>query len=255
MSTPLDSRETRDFAREVKFLIDSSLGPQVLGWMRANLNADEHGAGEFGDEYRTTSLYFETTNFDVYHRHASYGRSKFRVRRYGMLDFIFLERKFRTDRLLAKRRTTIPVAELQLLASNDPDPAWKGYWFHRRILMRGLQPKIQMSYHRVARVMQTATGLLRVTFDTNLRVLPMPDRAFIPGVGLPLIEDKCIIEVKYRIELPPIIKLMAETFGLRIQPVSKYRLGLGALDYAPKTVESIEGQSISIDGTSIERSK
>jgi hypothetical protein len=94
-----------------------------------------------------------------------------------------------------------------------------------------------------------------VTFDTNLRVIPMPDRAFIPGVGLPLIEDKCIIEVKYRIELPPIIKLMAETFGLRIQPVSKYRLGLGALDYAPKTVESIEGQSISIDGTSIERSK
>ena len=233
MSTSLDSRETRDWAREVKFLIDSSLGPQVLGWMRANLSADEHGDGEFGDEYKTTSLYFETTKFDVYHRHASYGRSKFRIRRYGLLDFIFLERKFRTDRLLAKRRTTVPVVDLQRLADDEPDPAWKGYWFHRRILIRGLHPKIQMSYHRVARVTQTPHGLLRVTYDTNLRVLPMPDRAFIPGVGLPLIEDKCIIEVKYRIELPPMIKLMAATFGLQIQPVSKYRLGLGALDYAP----------------------
>ena len=234
MASPgLDSRETRDFAREVKFLIDARLGPDVLGWMRANLSADEHGGGEFGDEYKTTSLYFETTNFDVYHRHASFGRSKFRVRRYGLLDFIFLERKFRTDRLLAKRRTTVPVDELQKLASAEPDPSWKGYWFHRRILMRGLEPKIQMSYHRVARVTQTATGLLRVTFDTNLRVLPMPDRAFLPGVGLPLLEDKIIIEVKYRVELPPMIKLMAETFGLQFERVSKYRLGLGALDYAP----------------------
>jgi hypothetical protein len=34
--------------------------------------------------------------------------------------------------------------------------------------------------------------------------------------------------------VPPIIKLMAETFGLQVQPVSKYRLGLGALDYAPE---------------------
>ena len=138
-----------------------------------------------------------------------------------MLDFIFLERKFRTDRLLAKRRTTVPVTDLERLAADEADPTWKGYWFHRRLLIRGLQPKIQMSYHRVARVAQTSTGLLRVTFDTNLRVLPMPDRAFIPGVGLPLIEDKCIIEVKYRVELPPVIKLMAETFGLQIQPVSK----------------------------------
>lgn len=236
MAGSLDSRETRDFAREIKFLIDSSLAPQVLGWMRANLSADEHGAGEYGDEYKTTSLYFETTSFDVYHRNASFGRSKFRVRRYGLLDFIFLERKFRTDRLLAKRRTTVPVHELQMLASDEPDPTWKGYWFHRRILIRGLQPKIQMSYHRVARVTQTATGLLRVTFDTNLRVLPMPDRAFLPGVGLPLLEDKCIIEVKYRVEVPPIIKLMAETFGLQVQAVSKYRLGLGALDYAPEPI-------------------
>jgi VTC domain len=237
MAGSFHSRETRDFARETKFLVSAGTIEDVKAWARANLGADPHGTGEFGDHYATTSLYFDTANHDVYHRNSSHARGKFRIRRYGLLDFIFLERKFRTDRLLAKRRTTVPVEELQKLAADEPDPTWKGYWFHRRVLMRGLQPKIQMSYHRIARVTQTPTGLLRVTFDTNLRVLPMPDRAFLPGVGLPLLEDKIIIEVKYRVELPPMIKLMAETFGLQIERVSKYRLGLGALDYAPPPEE------------------
>ena len=214
-------------------------GTEVLGWMRANLSADEHGAGEFGDEYKTTSLYFETTNFDVYHRNASFGRSKFRVRRYGLLDFIFLERKFRTDRLLAKRRTTVPVDELQMLASDEPDPTWKGYWFHRRILIRGLQPKIQMSYHRVARVTQTATGLLRVTFDTNLRVLPMPDRAFLPGVGLPLLEDK----MHHRGEIPRRVAADDQADGRDVRPAGRAGLQVPPRPRRPRLRARAEGRA------------
>ena len=118
----MDTRETRDWAREAKFLIDAKLRPQVVEWSRANLEPDGHGSGVFADEYTTASLYLETDSFDVYQRRDSYGRSKFRIRRYGMLDFIFLERKFRTDRLLAKRRTTVPVTDLERLAANEPDP-------------------------------------------------------------------------------------------------------------------------------------
>jgi hypothetical protein len=152
-----------------------------------------------------------------------------------MLDFVFLERKFRSDRLLHKRRTTVPLADIQRLAESTPDPRWPGFWFHRRILLRRLSPLTQMSYDRVARVGTTPHGVLRVTVDTNLRVLPMPDRAFIPGVGLPLIQDKCIVEVKYRVELPAIIRRFAETFKLGAVAVSKYRIGLRELDYAPAT--------------------
>ena len=231
----INSRETRDWAREVKFLVDASMRPAIVEWSRENLRADGNGMGPFHDEYLTTSLYFETPEFDVYHRKLSYGRSKYRARRYGMLDFVFLERKFRTDRLLAKRRTTVSLAEVQRLAEPEPDPSWRGYWFHRRILLRRLQPLTQMSYERVARIGQTPHGLLRVTVDTNLRVLPMPDRAFIPGVGFPLIEDKCIVEVKYRVELPALIRRFAEQFKLQPMAVSKYRIGLRVLDYAPKT--------------------
>lgn len=88
-----------------------------------------------------------------------------------------------------------------------------------------------MSYDRVARVGTSSTGPVRITIDTNLRVLPLPDRAFLPGTGFPLIEDKCIIEVKYRVEMPSVFKRLAEEFGLEIQRVSKYRLGLKALDF------------------------
>ena len=81
---------------------------------------------------------------------------------------------------------------------------------------------------------------MRMTIDTNLRVLPMPDRAFIPGVGFPLIEGQCIVELKYRVEVPALFKQLVETFELTPSPVSKYRIGLGALDYAPLTADTGE---------------
>jgi hypothetical protein len=101
MGSSFDLRETRVYAREIKFVIDTSLASEIQQWMRANLEPDENGTGPFGDEYATSSLYFETPKFDVFHRRGSYGRSKYRIRRYGLADSMFLERKFRTDRLLA----------------------------------------------------------------------------------------------------------------------------------------------------------
>ena len=74
---------------------------------------------------------------------------------------------------------------------------------------------------------------MRLTVDQNLRVLPMPDRAFIPGTGLPVLEDKNIMELKYRVSLPVIFKQLLEQYGLTIGKVSKYRVGLGALGLTP----------------------
>jgi hypothetical protein len=238
MSPAVNCRETRDFARELKFFIDEAQAPALRAWARAHLARDCFGSGPHGDDYTTTSLYFETPGFDVYHRRGSYGRSKFRIRRYGEADVVFLERKFRTSRLLAKRRTTVPIHEMEHLAAPAPREGWPGYWFHRRVLLRRLSPLIQMSYDRTARVGVAETRTMRMTIDTNLRVLPMPDRAFIPGVGFPLIEGHCIVELKYRVEIPALFRQLVETFRLAPSPVSKYRIGLGVLDYAPLTAGS-----------------
>jgi hypothetical protein len=235
MAGAVNHRETRAFARELKFLVDERLADPLRAWARAHLARDAFGSGPHGDGYTTTSLYFETPGFDVYHRRGSYGRSKFRIRRYGSSEIVFLERKFRTRRLLAKRRTTVPMGEMDLLAAPAPEPRWPGYWFHRRVLLRRLDPLVQMTYHRTARVGICATGPMRMTIDTQLRVLPLPDRAFIPGVGFPLIEGQCILELKYRVEVPALFKRLVETFDLAPSPISKYRIGLGVLDYAPLT--------------------
>ena len=229
-----DRRETRSFAREIKFLIPAEMGQGIRDWARDKLQPDPEGTGPHNDEYATTSLYYETPGFDVFHQKDSFGRAKYRIRRYGLTDYIFLERKFRTDRLLAKRRTSVPLDTIERLGDETADPEWPGFWFHRRILRRGLKPLVQVSYDRTARYGQSSNGPVRLTIDTNLRVLPMPDRAFLPGVGLPLVDGRCILELKYIQDLPAMFKQIIERHAISAGRVSKYRLGLGALDYSPE---------------------
>jgi hypothetical protein len=137
----------------------------------------------------------------------------------------------RTDRLLAKRRTTVPLDALQRVGEPDVDPGWPGYWFYRRVLFRGLRPLVQISYDRTARMSIVGGDLVRFTMDTNLRVLPMPDRAFIPGVGFPVIAHQAIVEMKYRREPPAILRQAVERFRLTPVAISKYRLGFDALAF------------------------
>ena len=227
----MTTSETRQAAREIKFVADLSMRPRIVDWARAHLDPDGHGAGIHADAYTTSTLYFETAQFDVYRRRGSYGLSKYRVRRYGLDDPIFLERKFRTGRLLAKRRTLVPIGDLERLAADRPDRAWEGYWFHRRLVLRRLRPLMQLSYDRIARVGTSSTGPVRMTIDANLAALPMPDRAFLPGVGMPFLQGLCIIEVKYRASLPSVFKQLVESLGLEARNLSKFRAGLQALDY------------------------
>ena len=229
----METRETRDFAREIKFKTTLERWPDIVRWSRANLQPDGHGAGEHADEYQTCSLYFETPKFDVYRRSGSYGKSKFRIRRYGSAPIMFLERKFRTERVLIKRRTTAALEDFRRIELHEPDPEWYGYWFHRRLLARRLKPLVQVSYVRTARLGSSPHGKVRMTLDSQLRVLPLPDGAFLPGVGLPLMEESNIIEIKYCVTLPPVFREVISQFSLRMQPVSKYRAGLALLGLSP----------------------
>ena len=230
-------RETRAHAREIKFVVDAARGPEIQAWMRANLGPDEFGSGPEHDQFATSSLYFETGQFDVFHRRGSYGKSKYRVRRYGTSPIMFLERKFRTERVLIKRRTTAALEDFRRIELDDADPEWYGYWFHRRLLARRLKPLVQISYVRTARLGSSPHGKVRMTLDLDLRVLPLPDGAFLPGVGLPLMEKSNIIEIKYSVALPPVFRDAISRFSLSTQPVSKYRAGLALLGLSPDAAQ------------------
>src|SRR5438309_574820 len=131
-------RENRAFAAEIKFLVPADRVEAVRAMARRHLGPDPYGGGPFGDTYETNSLYFDTPGFDVFHRRGSYGRSKYRVRRYGQSAELFFERKLKTRDLVSKRRSIVDARELPRLAGPDTKKDWAGHWFHRRILARDL---------------------------------------------------------------------------------------------------------------------
>lgn len=225
--------ESRDRAFEVKFLVDSDAAGRIRSWARQVLSADPHGSGRYGDEYLTTSLYFDTADFAVFRRHGSYRRSKYRIRRYGASDEVFLERKMRTRKVLSKRRTRVPCEELGRLALGDADRNWEGAWFLRRIRIRRIAPVIQVSYRRSARVAETALGAIRLLVDDSLRAIPAAGLVFRPGSGSIVIPDRAIVELKFRVAMPAIFKGLVEQFVLEPRRISKYRMAALALGVVP----------------------
>jgi hypothetical protein len=223
------ARETRPFASEIKFVIPAPLGEQIRGWARENLEPDPYGGGQFNDWYHTASLYFDTAAGHVFHRRGSFGRSKYRVRRYGEAEFAFLERKLRKPGVLVKRRTTVSLESIAQLSEAVADPEWPGEWFHRRLLLRQIRPVCELSYARVARFARTAEGPARLTLDEDVRVVPARQLRFSGEVGTLVVPGEMILELKYRYRVPAVFKRLVEEFSLEPQRASKYRLGMTVL--------------------------
>jgi hypothetical protein len=195
-----ETRETRAFASEIKFVVDPAVADRVRVWARQHLQPDPHGGGTHGDEYRTTSLYFDTPALDVLNRRGSYGRAKFRVRRYADRDVVFLERKLRTGR-----------------------------WMTRRLAVRRLAPVCQVAYRRMARGVEAAAGHARLTLDEAIHVTAVNGLRFSAAVGVPVLPASQILELKFRTHLPAVFTRLVEEFGLMPQTASKYRLSMAAL--------------------------
>jgi hypothetical protein len=233
-----DTRDRRPYAAELKFLVPPATADAIRSWAREHLIADPHGGGLDGDQYTTTSLYSDTPGQDVYRRTGSYGRSKYRVRRYGSSDVVFLERKLRTRALLSKRRSIVVGTDLPRL--NDPLDnltGWPGAWFAARLAMRRLGPVCQVTYDRTARVANTPYGLARLTVDSNLAARVASQWAFEAPDYIPVLTNEAIVELKFIVAMPAVFKRVIETFGLVPATVSKYRLSAGALGMVPAAHE------------------
>jgi hypothetical protein len=228
------SRENRAFAYEIKALIPVEQAGDVRAWARARMQPDPNAESGAGDVYRITSLYYDTDDFAVFHRRGSFGRSKYRVRRYDSSQRVFLERKLRNESIVTKRRTRVDISELVRLRSGKPDIDWAGSWFHGRLLARGMNPACQISYSRTALVSETPAGLIRLTLDEDLRACRVRQPEYVPVAGgTGLLQDQAILELKFRLVMPALFQEMLEEFGLNRQAVSKYQLAVNGLGCAP----------------------
>jgi len=228
-----ESRENRAFAYEIKCLLSTAEAQEVRAWARQRLDRDPNTVGGTGDTYRTTTLYYDTYGFDVFHRRGSFGRCKYRVRRYGSSESVFLERKLRSHGIVTKRRTLVDIGELDRLNEMEPDRNWEGHWFHARMLARAMNPACQIAYRRTALVGQTDGGLIRLTLDEDLSAWRVSEPGYHPlSGGAPLVTDLAIVELKFRYAMPALFQEMLAEFRLSTQPVSKYHLAVTALGCA-----------------------
>ena len=124
MSSSSELRENRGFAREIKFLVSRARAEMIRQWARERMEPDPHGAGPTGDIYRIASLYLDTPEFDVYRRNGSFGRAKYRIRRYDDARKAYLERKLKWRDMVGKRRSAVKVKELPRMEDGDTGCDW-----------------------------------------------------------------------------------------------------------------------------------
>jgi hypothetical protein len=224
-------------AFEIKFLLTEALALGVLNSIRERLSLDSHANPALGGAYLTTSLYTETSDFDVFRRVGDYGKSKFRVRRYGHDGPVFLERKDKNGDRVHKSRISVITSELAILTRLGSPDDWAGGWFHADIGRRRLAPVCRISYERVAYFGMADTGAVRVTFDRKVRgelaarweVVPINnDRELLPGL--------VICEFKYRSAMPRLFKEIVERLRLQPSPCSKYRRFVATTGIVPAPI-------------------
>ncbi len=224
---------------ELKFIVSEKAASELRSWARLELAADPHAAAAGGDGYRTTTLYFDTGEFDLYFRRGSYGRAKFRIRRYNDDAAVFLERKLKARDRVSKRRSGAAPADLRLISGTAG--SWSGGWFARRLAFRRLVPVCQVGYFRTARIGELRTRRMRLTLDHNVTAAPIDSIGFTNTPGIDLLPGSVILELKYEFGLPPLFDEIMKAFDLKPQPVSKYRLAVGALGLAAETCVSHDG--------------
>ena len=217
---------------ELKFLVDAAAAGPILEWARTRMLPDPHGAGPFADQYTTTSVYFDTTRFDTFNQTGSFARSKYRVRRYEGKPQVFLERKLSRPGISFKRRTGLPLKDLEDHARHA-QPTAPDFWFWRRVHLRQLHPVCQVSYSRVARVQTTGNGAARLTLDEGIRARQVETLEFPAGRGELVMGLDCILELKFEGVFPPLFDAFLDAFRLAPQAASKYRQSVARLGLQP----------------------
>ena len=223
-------------AYELKFLLNEEQARTVEHHVRGRLAPDPHADPALGGAYRTTSLYTDAPQFDVFHRVGEFARSKFRVRRYGQEGPAFLERKDKTGDRVRKFRVSVPTADLAVLTAPGAPANWPGDWFHHQLSLRQLRPVCRIGYDRIAYLGSADGGAVRITFDRNVRgevadgwhphpVGPSPE--LLPG--------EVICEFKFRSAMPLLFKEIVQAHSMNPTTVSKYRRFVQAAGIAPAT--------------------
>lgn len=222
-------------AYEVKFLLTEDQVREVVARVAGQLALDAYADPTMGNAYLTTSVYTDTPGFDVFYRTEGYDRDKYRVRRYGVTGPVFVERKTKNGDKVRKHRSRIDAKEVAELAAPSLNGEWAGEWFHSQLIEKQLRPVCRVAYERVAYTGASEGGVVRLTFDRNIRgVLASEWKLEQVGAVPPILTDRVVCEFKFRTAMPALFKGIVADLGLAPTPFSKYRTFVQAAGLVPK---------------------
>jgi hypothetical protein len=230
--TPVRSRRAdhRFGQYELKFLVGEETAAQVMDWARLHMARDPVAQCDEHELYHVHSVYLDTPALGVFGRAGALRTRKYRLRRYGNENTIWLERKAKVRGRVKKRRTAVSEEEVACLYDQTPPPGWAGHWFRRRVALRQLQPVCSVTYERFARVGLTPEGPIRLTLDRAIGGCGLRGTEHttwdVPRDSLATLErlsGLCILELKYPTSLPALFKGVMGDFTLSPLKVSKFR--------------------------------
>ena len=211
-------------AYEMKFLLPEEAARQLQSWAAAHLNVDAYANPEQGNSYQTTTLYLDTVPLDLFHQPQKFRGRKYRLRRYGQEENIYLERKRRRGDRVRKRRHCVQEDELVLLETRQQCPGQPEEWFHRKVARHELRPSCCVTYERAAFMKRGITGPMRLTFDRRIRGVRADDWSVSPVTdGTQILAGEVICEFKFRESVPALFQQIIEAMQLQPASVSKYR--------------------------------
>lgn len=215
---------------ELKFTVSSALADEIQAWALEHMGPDPFLGESSSSSYQVTSLYLDTPQFSIFHRHPESENRKYRVRRYSDSSQLWLEVKRKKGDLVRKKRTWIDgnvITELTEPRDTNEDTNVENsdQWFRERINRFHLQPSTWVEYQRFARVGETHQGAARLTIDRDIRCLTARDWSVPTGLGAaaPAITPHCQLELKFCNHLPPLFKTVMSKFSLTRSVLSKYR--------------------------------
>lgn len=210
-------------AFEVKFLLDEPRAKLVRSWAQERLSVDPHADRATGD-YAITTTYLDTVDLDIARRSPGATARKFRIRRYGVEECVWLERKIRRKDRVKKQRWTVRDEQLHRLAGQRSEDSWVGDSFHLQVHDRELVPSCCIGYRRSAWFGSTGEGPVRLTLDRSIR------GTLHSGWSVPQLEvatevlvGSVVCELKFHAAMPVLFKELVATVGLTPSGVSKYR--------------------------------
>lgn len=196
---------------DTKFVFNSSELITILNQLPTNYKILEVKGNKVS---KYESLYFDTPNFDLYHKHQTgkLNRFKIRFRKYVESNLNFFEVKFKNN----KGRTIKTRVKQEQIGEVIQNQAQELLNEKTSYISSDLEPKIWVNYSRITLVNKNSPE--RVTIDLNLH--------FVKDEQVKYIDNLVVAEVKQdKLGTSPFIKIMKRSH-IRRGSISKYCFGI-----------------------------